>query len=238
MSAIQARHARNELVMQYLPMVRRIVGRIYRDIPGGIGREDLVHVGVIGLIEAIDRFDAGRGVAFESFAKHRVRGAILDYMRSTTWAPRGSRRRSRELSAAHEHLAAELGRAPSTAELAEVLGVTVDRVDRTRREDERRTVLSLSAPLTIDGFSLEDVVAGEDDPEANAAHNDLAERVRAACEDLPVVEADAIRLRYLADLKLREVGAELGVSESRVCQLCKAGIERLRREVVDQRLAA
>lgn len=238
MSAIQAPHARNEQVMQYLPLVHRIVAGIYRDIPGGMEREDLVHMGVIGLIEAIDRYDDGRGVAFESFAKLRIRGAILDDLRSTTWAPRGARRRARELNAAHEHLAGELERAPSNGELAELLGVPVERIDRTRQEDERRVVLSLSAPMTAEGFALEDLVAGDDDPEANVARKDLAEQVRAACDELPVIEASAIRMRYLADMKLREVGAEMGVSESRVCQLCKAGIERIRREVGAERLAA
>lgn len=231
MSAVDPVHVRNARVLEHLPLVRRVVNSVHRDIPGGIDRDDLESIAMIGLIEAIDRYDARRGVPFDSFAKHRIKGALIDAMRTQGWAPRGVRRRGREMELTRDHLAKRLGRAPRVGEVATALEVPTEEVEKSRVDEERRGMLSLDAPVCEDGSRLEELVTSATDTEEELGRQRAAERVREACDTLPPVERRAVALRFFDDMRLREVGELLGVSESRVCQLCKSATDRLRRRL-------
>jgi len=232
MSAIDPIHVRNARVLEHLSLVRRVVNSVHRDIPGGIDRDDLESIAMLGLIEAVDRWDARRGVPFDAFAKHRIKGAIIDAMRAQGWAPRGVRRRGREMEQARDHLAKRLGRAPRVGEVALAMDVPADQVEKSRVDEERRGMLSLDAPISDDGSRLSEVVTSNvEDTEEELGRHRIAERVREACATLPPVEQRAVTLRFYDDMRLREVGELLGVSESRVCQLCKSATDRLRRRL-------
>jgi RNA polymerase sigma factor for flagellar operon FliA len=222
--------AKNGRVEAGIPFVEALARRMASTMPHSIDLSDLVQDGVIGLIDAAERFDEGRGIKFETFAERRVRGAMIDALRKDAW-PRGVRRVRRELEAAREKLRAELGHEPSLADLAAAIGSDEKRLGKTIvRINTIESTSSLSCAENVDEGQLPAVLvpAEPERPDLAYERNEVKDRVRAAIESLPVRERRVIGLYYYGEVTMKEIGAELGVNESRVSQLHARAIRRLR----------
>lgn len=222
--------AQSKRVVAALPFVEALARRVASSMPHSIDLGDLVQDGVLGLIDAARRFDAARGIKFETFAERRVRGAMIDALRREAW-PRGVRRVRRELEAARESLRRELGYEPSLADLAARVGSDEKRLGRTI---VRINTIESTSPLASAGH-LNDVtlpavlVPSEPDaPDTAYEENETRERIRRALATLPPRERRLINLYYYGDVTMKDIGAELGVNESRVSQLHARAVQRLR----------
>ncbi len=213
-----------------LPFVEALARRMAASMPNSIDIGDLVQDGVLGLIDAAHRFDEDRGIKFETFAERRVRGAMIDALRRDAW-PRGVRRQRRELDAAREALRSELGHEPSMADLAARVGSDEKRLSRTI---VRINTIESTSPLAtgehINESSLPPaLVPSEPEPPDRAyERRETRDRVRAAIQSLPWRERKVIGLYYYGEVTMRQIGAEIGVNESRVSQLHARAIRRLR----------
>jgi RNA polymerase sigma factor for flagellar operon FliA len=199
-------------------------------MPHSIDLGDLVQDGVIGLIDAAERFDAGRGIKFETFAERRIRGAMIDALRKDAW-PRGVRRVRRELEAAREKLRVTLGHEPSLADLAAAIGSDEKRLGKTIvRINTIESTSPLSCAENVDEAQLPAVLVPVEPERPDLAYerSEVKDRVRAAIQSLPVRERRVIGLYYYSEVTMKEIGAELGVNESRVSQLHARAIRRLR----------
>jgi len=229
-----AQDARDELLLQHYELARRIAYRMYHRLPQLLEPEDLVSAAVMGLFESIDRYDASRGVPFEAFAKHRMQGAIMDALRAADWTPTSVRRKADLISRTRNDLIGRLGRAPTRKEMAGKLEVRGDQYDALVTDSEIKKVTSFQSPAHATGTAtLAEVVKNKNEVDAleDMATEELRKMVRDASSELPDRERTAIDLHYYRDMKLKEVGATLGVTESRACQLCKQGIVRLRKRL-------
>jgi RNA polymerase sigma factor for flagellar operon FliA len=221
------RDARAQIVAYY-PLARAIAKRTHSRLPKGVDLDDLVSTAVMGLIEAVERYDAARGVAFESYAKHRIQGAILDSLRATDWVPRAVRRRAELVESARRTLREELGRVPTVSELAARLDLKVDEIHDLVQNTDTRPLLSLDVPVDEEGGTpLCDLVPDDHTPDLGVEAQQLRHQALTAIEDLPEREKIALVLFYFHELSLKEVGTVLGVSESRACQLNAQAIKRL-----------
>jgi RNA polymerase sigma factor for flagellar operon FliA len=220
-------------VAKTLPFVEALARRMAASMPHSIDIGDLVQDGVMGLIDAAQRFDEDRGIKFETFAERRVRGAIIDALRREAW-PRGVRRVRRELEAAREELRRETGAEPSVADLAARVGTDEKRLNRTivRIHTIESTSPHASAE-NLDESNLPAVLVPSepDSPDEAYQLNETRERVRAAIAALPWRERKVISLYYYGDVTMKDIGAELGVNESRVSQLHARAIQRLRQSL-------
>jgi RNA polymerase sigma factor for flagellar operon FliA len=220
----------NHRVVAGLPFVEALARRLAASMPHSIDIGDLVQDGVLGLMDAANRFDEDRGIKFETFAERRVRGAMIDALRREAW-PRGVRRARRELEAAREALRLELGYEPSLADLAARVGSDEKRLNRTIvRINTIESTSPISAGDHVSEASLPAVLVPSE-PEAPDAAYSRAEtqgRVHRAISELPPRERRLISLYYFGDVTMKQIGAELGVNESRVSQLHARAIQRLR----------
>lgn len=213
-----------------LPFVEALARRMAATMPQSIDVGDLVQDGVIGLIDAAHRFDADRGIKFETFAERRVRGAMIDALRKDAW-PRGVRRVRRELEAAREKLRVALGHEPSVADLAQAIGADEKRLGKTIvRINTIESTSPLSCGDNVDESQLPAVLApGEPErPDHVYERVEVQARVRAAVATLPPRERRVIVLYYYREVTMKEIGSELGVNESRVSQLHARALRRLR----------
>jgi RNA polymerase sigma factor for flagellar operon FliA len=213
-----------------LPFVEALARRMAATMPHSIDLSDLVQDGVIGLIDAAHRFDDSRGIKFETFAERRIRGAMIDALRKDAW-PRGVRRVRRELEAAREKLRAQLGHEPSLADLAEAIGSDEKRLGKTIvRINTIESTSPFSSAETIDESQLPAVLvpAEPERPDVQYERDEVKERVRNAIATLPPREQRVIALYYYNEVTMKDIGAELGVNESRVSQLHARAIRRLR----------
>jgi RNA polymerase sigma factor for flagellar operon FliA len=226
---------RNKLALEHRKLVFSIARRIHARLPRHIDLDDLVHEGTIGLIEAIDRYDEHRSVPLNLFARQRITGSILDMLRNLDWVPRTVRRRADLLDEAREDLRRNLGRAPTPDEVAAALGMNQEQFDPLVRHAEIRKVASLDAPAGPESTTpLIDTLAGADDAADDGVEQDqLRAAVQEAVDRLPEKERLAVQGYYLDQRPLSDIGRELGVSESRVSQLHRMGISRLRLKVRD-----
>src|ERR1044071_6631677 len=200
--------ARERLVVAYSPMVKFVAGRLGAGLPSHVEDADLISYGLMGLIGAIERFEPERGIKFETFAMTRIRGAIIDELRSLDWVPRSVRSRAREIEAAQAKLEHELQRAPSEPELAARLEIS---------EEELQASLldTISDPRA-------------EDPQESLASSEVKDRLTEAISSLPEREQLVVALYYYENLTLREIGEVLGVTESRVSQLHTKAVMRLK----------
>jgi RNA polymerase sigma factor for flagellar operon FliA len=217
-------------VVAALPFVEQLARRVAATMPHSIDVGDLVQDGVIGLIDAARRFDDARGIKFETFAERRVRGAMIDALRKDAW-PRGVRRQRRELEAAREQLRRELGCEPSLADLAARVGSDEKRLGRTI---VRINAIESTSPLAnhehLNEASLPPalVPAEPEQPDRAYERAETKARIRAAIASLPAREQKVIGLYYYGEATMKQIGAEIGVNESRVSQLHARAIRRLR----------
>lgn len=229
----------SQRVVAGLPFVEALARRLAASMPHSIDIGDLVQDGVLGLIDAAHRFDEDRGIKFETFAERRVRGAMIDALRREAW-PRGVRRARRELEAARETLRRELGHEPSLADLAAKVGSDEKRLGRTiLRINTIESTSPLSSGDHLDESSLPAalVPSEPESPDSAYERTEARERIRDAMATLPERERRLVNLYYFGDVTMKEIGAELGVNESRVSQLHARAIQRLRVALEPSRLA-
>ena len=223
MSAEEAtRSERDRLVMEQLPQVKYIARRIHERLPRHVPMEDLVHAGILGLLDAAGKFDCDKKVQFQSYAKFRIRGAILDSLRDLDWSPRDLRRKARALDAAEFRLASRLGRPPDEVELASELDMKLADFREMRRELEGLGISSLQDGLPAEGFGEEREIAVESHDESPLdlfLREENRELLVRTIDQLPGRERQVLTLYYFEELTMKEVGEVLGVGESRVSQI-------------------
>jgi len=227
--------ARERLVVAYSPMVKFVAGRLGAGLPSHVDDADLISYGLMGLIGSIERFEPERGIKFETFAMTRIRGAIIDELRSLDWVPRSVRSRAREIEAAQAKLEHELQRAPSEAELAARLGINEEELQSSLLEIANSSVYALDELWTVsdssgDQVSLIDTISDPraEDPQESLASSEVKDRLTEAIATLPEREQLVVALYYYENLTLREIGEVLGVTESRVSQLHTKAVMRLK----------
>ncbi len=228
-------NARERLVVAYSPMVKFVAGRLGAGLPSHVDDADLISYGLMGLIGAIERFEPERGIKFETFAMTRIRGAIIDELRSLDWVPRSVRSRAREIEAAQAKLEHELQRAPTEEELANKLGIDEEELRSSLLEIANSSVYALDELWTVsdssgDQVSLLDTISDPraDDPQESLASSEIKDRLTDAIAGLPEREQLVVALYYYENLTLREIGEVLGVTESRVSQLHTKAVMRLK----------
>ena len=223
--------AQQERITASMPFVQALARRLAASMPHSIDIGDLVQDGMIGLIDAANRFDEKRGIKFETFAERRVRGSMIDALRKDAW-PRGIRRVRRELEAAREHLRHELGSEPSLADIANHMGADEARL---RRTIVRINTIESTSPLAnvenVNEASLPAVLVPSEPPAPDKAceQGEVQRRVRAAIGALPPRERKVIGLYYFAEVTMKKIGEAIGVNESRVSQLHARAVQRLRK---------
>ncbi len=220
---------RQEMILQYYPLVRTIAGRLTRRLPPSVELQELVQVGVLGLIDAIERFDDERGTTFKSYAEMRIRGSIVDFLRELDHVPRSVRRKANRIEDARHGLTLRLSRPPSHDELASAMDLTPAEFEKFNSDAEIRRKVSLDAPTSDEGSSpLIESLGGEDPAiEDGLINRQDRDALAYHIANLPEKERVAVTLYYMQGMNLREVGAVLGVTESRACQLRGQGIKRL-----------
>jgi RNA polymerase sigma factor for flagellar operon FliA len=221
--------AREWLVVHYASLVKFVAGRVAAGLPRSVDTGDLVNAGVIGLMDAVDRFDPSLGHKFETFAMPRVRGAILDGLRSLDWVPRSVRSRSRAVQGALELLEQRLGRAPTDAEIAEELSISTEELESWLADIAAGSVgpldhVALDGDIVVAGGSPR----GEGQPARAVLEEELREAMRDAIRTLPEREQAVLVLYYDDGLTLAEIGEAFGVTESRISQIHAKAVLQLR----------
>jgi RNA polymerase sigma factor for flagellar operon FliA len=228
----QDKEERDRILLEQLPQVRYLARRIHERLPRHVPLEDLVHAGVIGLIDALNKFDHSKHVQFGSYAKFRIRGAILDSLREMDWGPRELRRKARRVEEAQRKLSMELSRAPTEVEVAAELKLELREFQQLLTELDGLEVGSLHLESPWDGKD-EDLCdylpnAPEDTPFFRCMRSEMKEILARAVADLPEKEQQVLALYYFEELTMKEVGAVLGIGESRVSQIHSLAVVRLR----------
>ncbi|MGY2702095.1 MULTISPECIES: FliA/WhiG family RNA polymerase sigma factor [unclassified Nocardioides] len=218
------RDARDRLVVHYSPLVKFVAGRVRSGLPPSVDQNDLVSDGVIGLMDAVDKFQPERGLQFQTYAVTRIRGAIVDGLRSSDWVPRSVREKIRDVDAAGARLEVTLGRAPKDKELAAELGITVEELRRIYSQTAHTSVVSFETVVDDEAPRGTTALPGADD--------DLPPGFLAAVRELAERDQVVVALYYWERLTLAEIGQVLGVTESRVSQLHSRATLALRRKLV------
>jgi RNA polymerase sigma factor FliA len=224
---------RDRLIVTYAPLVKYVAGRLGSGLPAHVEEGDLVSYGLLGLIGAIERFDPGREIKFETYALSRIKGAIIDELRALDWVPRSVRSRAREIERAIGEIEAKTGRAPSDEEIAKKVGITEEELAESLSDIGRSSIAALDELWSVSGegdqISLLDTI--EDTAGARPAdaldETETKELLADAISRLPEREKLVVTLYYYEELTLREIGEVLGVTESRVSQLHTKAILRL-----------
>jgi RNA polymerase sigma factor FliA len=231
---------RERLILHYSPLVKYVAGRVSVGLPATIEQADLVSYGIFGLIDAIEKFDIGRNIKFETYAINRIRGAIIDELRAIDWIPRSVRFKAREVERALGELEARLLRPPSDAELAEELGVSLDDLQETLNQINLVSVVALDELMSVGGekgesVSLVDTLADTKvaDPEMSFESEETRHILAQAINHLPERERLVITLYYYEGLTLAQIGQVLGVTESRVCQMHTKAVLQLRNKMAE-----
>lgn len=212
---------RDSEIVKHLPLVYSVVERVAVNLPPNVDRDDLYHAGVIGLMDAIDRFDPSRDNAFSTYAVLRIRGAVIDELRSRDWVPRSTRSRAKEYQTAVTTLHHKLGRLPDEQELAEHLDMSVEELLDLERTAQLSSQISLDTPVG-DNASLGDLLprgAGGDDPIEGLDREDRARLLRDVLGTLKEQELLIVKLYYFEGLLMKEIAKILEVTESRICQI-------------------
>jgi RNA polymerase sigma factor for flagellar operon FliA len=227
--------ARRQLALAYLPLVKRVAGRLILRPQAGLSTEDLLGYGVVGLLEALDRYDRGRGVSFEAFALRRIKGAMLDALRRQGWAPRTVVERIQRVAAAANALEQQKGRPVADEEVAAYLGLSVEEVQTAWQEAHEAAVFSLEEFFGAgEGHRLEVrqlADAESPDPVGIYEQKELRATLAEAIAQLSEEDRLVLSLYYYEGLTLKEIGNLLGVSESRACQLRGRALARLRAKI-------
>ncbi len=232
------RDARERLILHYSPLVKFVAGRVAAGLPQNIEQADLVSYGIFGLIDAIDKFDPARGFKFETYAISRIKGAIIDELRSIDWVPRSVRSKARSIERAYSKLENELLRTPQEGEVAAELGVTEGELAQTLSQISFVGLVALDELLSAGdrggGTTVGDTVADRvNDPVAAFEVDEMKHVLADAINRMPDRERLVLTLYYYEGLTLAEIGEVLGVTESRVCQIHTKAILQLRSRLVE-----
>ena len=219
---------RNDELMQHIGLVKRVALHLKTRLPNFMELDELIQVGTIGLIEAAKSFDDSKGVEFEVFARTRIRGAILDQVRKLSYLPRSAIVNIRDHNEATALLSGELGREPSQSELADFMGKDLEDFHKERTHAYRFQTVSLESqlPETVDRPT-----GDVNEPEANLEGGQMIEALAESIESLPEREKTIVSLYYVEEMNLREIGAVLDISESRVSQVLSSTIKQLRQKL-------
>ncbi|MEN6374006.1 MAG: FliA/WhiG family RNA polymerase sigma factor [Smithella sp.] len=233
MKRIVDKKKREELIMRYAPLVKNIVGRLAAKLPIDLAdKEDLVNVGIMGLMSALDKYDKTRNVQFETYASFRIRGAVLDELRAKDWVPRATRSKDNKLENAMEALEKKLGRAPTEEEIAQHLNIPLE--EYFKLLDEARCISLISTedlpPDYLERFSREDVMeeVSAGSPLNLLVNMEIKDKLKSAIDKLPEKEKLVLSLYYFEELTMKETGRVMDLTESRVCQLHAQAVSRLR----------
>lgn len=235
--------AREILAVEYMRVVKFVAGRMAIHVPSSVEMDDLIGWGALGLMDAIEKFDPEQNIKFATYATIRIRGAVLDEIRSLDWAPRSVRALARKIGSAREQLRHEGGSDPRTDDLAEAIGVSADQIEDCLAQVQTAHVLSLDDYLPNDEREEArkmDLLPGAESmtPEEEAAVSERQEKLVQAIMELAEQEQKVLHLYYYEELTLKEIGAVLEVSESRVCQIHGAAIKKLRKVVRGEDMAS
>lgn len=224
---------KDQLVQRFAPLVKRIAYHLMSRLPSSVQVEDLVQNGMIGLLDAIERFEAGMGAQFETYAAQRVRGAMLDGLRENDWLPRSLRREFRQIEKTISQLEQQYGRQPSETELARALGIPLADYQKMLQDARGHQLISFEDLVeeSDDDFLERHLTDGSGDPLRILEDDNLRRLLVQGIELLPEREKLMMALYYEQDLNLREIGEVMGVTESRVCQLHTQAVARLRARI-------
>lgn len=230
--------SRDELITEYAPLVKYIAERLSARLPASIEVEDLISTGVLGLIDALDKFVPDKGVKFKTYAEFRIRGAMLDYLRRQDWAPRSMRRKERQLSQIFRDLEQKLKRPATHEEVADEMGVSMDDFVDLLNKARGLSLLSLNRPRAEDGEDDSELIdAIPDEPEHAPfeilKRQEIKELIGRKINGLPEKERMVVSLYYYNELTMKEIGVVLNVTESRVSQLHSSAILRLKGDLMD-----
>jgi RNA polymerase sigma factor FliA len=235
------RDARDRLILSYSPLVKYVAGRMGSGLPAHIEEADLISYGLLGLIGALERFDPGREIKFETYAISRIKGSIIDELRSLDWVPRSVRAKAREIERVCALLENRLQRAPTDEEIADELGIEISEFQHNLTQISNTSLVALDELWAISGSdgdtaSLIDTIEDPKgrDPSRLLDLSEMKSRLAAAIDALPPREKVVIALYYYESLTLREIGEVLGVTESRVSQLHTKAILRLKGRLRDE----
>lgn len=224
---------KDQLIQRFAPLVKRIAYHLMARLPSSVQIDDLIQNGMMGLLDAINRFEAGMGAQFETYAAQRVRGAMLDGLRENDWLPRSLRRDFRRIEVAISQLEQEYGRTPSESELAETLGMTLAEYQKMLQDARGHQLISFE-DMIDDGnedFLERHLSDDSNEPSRILEDESLRKSLVQGIELLPEREKLMMALYYEQDLNLREIGEVMGVTESRVCQLHSQAVARLRARI-------
>jgi RNA polymerase sigma factor FliA len=227
---------REQLLLEHLPQVHHVARRIHRRLPPQVPIEDLVHAGILGLMDAVRKYDPSKKVQLKYYAEFRIRGAILDSLRLADWSPRALRRQGRRLEQAITQCKARLGRDPNETEVAAELQVSLESLQRLRADLRGLEIGSLQSDAGEDGGkeAIELVASSpEEDPYHEALRSEMARLLEKMIAELPGSEREVIVLYHFQELTMRQVGAVLHVGESRVSQIHTSALLRLRTRVAE-----
>nr|WP_208759704.1 RNA polymerase sigma factor FliA [Yersinia mollaretii] len=221
---------KNSLWQRYVPLVRHEALRLQVRLPASVELDDLLQAGGIGLLNAVERYDALQGTAFTTYAVQRIRGAMLDELRSRDWAPRSVRRNAREVASAMQQVEQRVGRPATEQEVAKILDIDLVEYRQILLDTNNSQLFSYDEWREEHGESVEPLLEGHEDanPLQHLLEGNLRQRVIEAIEALPEREKMVLTLYYQEELNLKEIGAVLEVGESRVSQLHSQAIKRLR----------
>ena len=228
---------RDTLIVQYIYLIRYVVGRVKVTLPATISIEDIAGYGVEGLINAVERYSPQKNTRFETYALIRIRGAILDRIRAQDFLPRSVRRKIKDIKSAQEHLKQELGRMPTTTEVANYLDMEPEKVSQLLSEDTTMTSLYDKRGNTEDSVEIIDTIQDENklNPQEKAEEQNVKQELEKALRRLPERERIIMVLYYQENMTLKEIGATINMSESRVCQIHAQAIMKLKNILSENR---
>jgi RNA polymerase sigma factor for flagellar operon FliA len=219
---------RDRIVLEHLPLVKAIAIRVHENLPVHVDLDDLTHAGVLGLFDAVTKYDAHKNVVFHAYAKHRIKGAILDSLRQLDWASRDLRKRQKQVDSVSNTLATKLGRTPQESEIADEMGLSPDRWHRIQLE--LRTVGTVSATAHPDpdfDRAMEFPATSELQPDHMCGQRQLRVTLARAIDKLPKRYQKVVFLYYTNEMTMKEIGEIMGVNESRVSQIHKIALKKM-----------
>lgn len=223
-----SRRVRDQIVLDHLPLVKAIAIRVHENLPVHIDVDDLVHAGVLGLLDAVEKFDSSKNVAFQNYAKHRIKGAILDSLRELDWASRDLRKRQKQMDAVTRDLSTRLGRTPTESEVAGEMGIEIQRWQRMLGQLRTLGLVSTTVPGEDDHDRVQEFPdTPEVQPDRVCARRQLQTTLARAIGHLPARYQKVVFLYYTNEMTMKEIGEILGVNESRVSQIHKTALKKM-----------